>query len=222
MHLKAKGRGNKMSIEMYHGSQNIIKKPQFGYGNPYNDYGLGFYTTPYPELAAEWACPKLGGTSYVNRYELNTNNLRILNMDNEPFEYWITTLIKYRGGRYSNVVKDRMNKFISMYPFEITDYDVVMGWRANDSYFSFIRDFFGVGLSLENLKTAMKFGELGTQYCLLTKNAYNQIEFIKSDEIDNKRYFELRELRDREARASYNAIMNPASGTIIFDIVGRD
>jgi hypothetical protein len=207
---------------MYHGSTVIIEKPQLGYGNPQNDYGLGFYTTPYPELAAEWACPKMGGTGYVNKYVLNENNLNILNMDKEPFEHWITTLVKCRGGRYSNVVQSRIKKFIEKYPFELKEYDLIMGWRANDSYFSFIRDFFSVGLSLENLITAMKFGELGVQYCLLTEKAFKQIIFICAEEIDNEKYFILRESRDREARNSYAAIKNPASGTVIFDIIGRD
>ena len=30
-------------ITLYHGSVNIIKKPEFGRGNRHNDYGLGFY-----------------------------------------------------------------------------------------------------------------------------------------------------------------------------------
>ena len=41
---------------LYHGSQNIIQKPQFGTGNIRNDYGLAFYCTENRELAREWAC----------------------------------------------------------------------------------------------------------------------------------------------------------------------
>ena len=36
---------------IYHGSQNIIEVPEFGKGNPFNDYGLGFYCTENQELA---------------------------------------------------------------------------------------------------------------------------------------------------------------------------
>lgn len=41
---------------IYHGSKNIIEKPEFGKGNKKNDYGLGFYCTENVELAKEWAC----------------------------------------------------------------------------------------------------------------------------------------------------------------------
>lgn len=31
-----------MKLKLYHGSANIIEKPEFGLGNAKNDYGLGF------------------------------------------------------------------------------------------------------------------------------------------------------------------------------------
>ena len=43
-----------MTEKLYHGSVNIIEKPLFGYGKPYNDYGLGFYCTDSLEMAKEW------------------------------------------------------------------------------------------------------------------------------------------------------------------------
>ena len=43
-------------LTVYHGSPVIIEKPQFGVGNPNNDYGLGFYCTETLDLAKEWAC----------------------------------------------------------------------------------------------------------------------------------------------------------------------
>ena len=32
-------------MKLYHGSENIIEKPVYGYGKKYNDYGVGFYCT---------------------------------------------------------------------------------------------------------------------------------------------------------------------------------
>ncbi len=55
---------------IYHGSKNIIEKPEYGKGKPYNDYGRGFYCTEFPELAKEWACNDEGG-GYANKYELD-------------------------------------------------------------------------------------------------------------------------------------------------------
>lgn len=40
---------------IYHGSDKIIKQPQYGFGNVRNDYGQGFYCTEEIERAGEWA-----------------------------------------------------------------------------------------------------------------------------------------------------------------------
>ena len=44
-----------MQKTIFHGSEQIIKKPRFHSGNPHNDYGYGFYCTESEELAIEWA-----------------------------------------------------------------------------------------------------------------------------------------------------------------------
>ena len=66
-------------LVIYHGSTNIIEKPIFGMGKEYNDYGQGFYCTENLELAKEWACgEEIDG--YANKYEIETNGLKILNL----------------------------------------------------------------------------------------------------------------------------------------------
>ena len=42
-------------ITVYHGSDKIIEKPEYGKGHMYNDYGVGFYLTKEKDLAGEWA-----------------------------------------------------------------------------------------------------------------------------------------------------------------------
>lgn len=42
-------------IAIYHGSNKIIRKPVYGAGNPFNDYGRRIYCTPDVEFAKEWA-----------------------------------------------------------------------------------------------------------------------------------------------------------------------
>lgn len=46
-------------IILYHGSDKIIEKPEFGKGKAHNDFGLGFYCTESEDLAKEWACSSL-------------------------------------------------------------------------------------------------------------------------------------------------------------------
>ena len=44
-----------MERTLYHGSQIILEKPEYGKGARNNDYGRGFYCTEEIELAREWA-----------------------------------------------------------------------------------------------------------------------------------------------------------------------
>ena len=61
---------------IYHGSNEIVGKPEYGKGKPYNDYGKGFYCTQHIELAKEWAVNE-NIDGYVNEYELNIDNLKV-------------------------------------------------------------------------------------------------------------------------------------------------
>ena len=45
-------------LRLYHGSPIRVKCPLFGVGNPYNDYGLGFYCTESFE-GKGWVCERL-------------------------------------------------------------------------------------------------------------------------------------------------------------------
>ena len=210
-------------LTLYHGSDKIIEKPQYGAGNKFNDYGFAFYTTPIKELAAEWAVPTKRSDGYINAYTLNTDGLTIFDMDSVPFEFWISILIQNRGGKYSDVVKERQKKWIDKFPFSVDGFDIVKGWRADDSYFSFVRDFFDIGLSLENLSKAMKFGGLGVQYCLMTRKAISALEFVSpAHPVSAKVYYPKRQSRDDSVRAEYKDMQNKARGTILFDIIGRD
>ena len=73
-----------MKMKLYHGSVNIIERPEFGFGNTRNDYGLGFYCTEHIELAKEWACAE-NRDGFANEYELETDGLSILNLFDNQF-----------------------------------------------------------------------------------------------------------------------------------------
>jgi len=62
-----------MERTLYHGSEFIIKKPEFLEGNIHNDYGIGFYCTTNKELAKEWAS-KRSGKGYINKYILRDDS----------------------------------------------------------------------------------------------------------------------------------------------------
>ena len=71
-------------LTVFHGSEFIIQKPEYGKGNIFNDYGLGFYCTEHVELAKEWACTGTHG-GYANRYALNMNGLSVMRLTDDEY-----------------------------------------------------------------------------------------------------------------------------------------
>lgn len=192
-------------IILFHGSSDIIEKPEYGKGKPYNDYGKGFYCTEHLELAREWACSE-NIDGYVNRYEIDLSGLSILNLSSEGYTIlnWLALLMKYRKARLSTPIAKRgkdylLQNFLPNYE----DYDVIIGYRADDSYFSFARSFVSNEISLKQLGYAMKLGELGEQYVLKTPNAFESIRFLDYTVADNTIYYARRKTRDDEARRAY-------------------
>ena len=86
-----------MLQKLYHGSQFEIKKPVFGKGKPYNDYGLGFYCTDTVEMAKEWAV-SLNRDGFANAYQIDTNGLSVLDLNSPPYGilHWLTVLLGNR------------------------------------------------------------------------------------------------------------------------------
>jgi len=209
---------------IYHGSQNIVHTPEFGRGKPYNDYGQGFYTTQNIDLAGEWAVLQSNEDGYINEYSFNRTGLNILNLESMPLEKWVAILMECRKGSYNEVVRTRMEKFVKLYGIEHEQYDVIEGWRADDAFFSYIRDFLNLALSLEKLQEAMKLGDYGTQVCLKSEKAFSddKLIFIKHHKATVEQYYTTAITRDDEARRAYRKLNEKTKGTLLFDMIGRD
>jgi len=207
---------------LYHGSDHIVKIPEFGRGKANNDYGLGFYTTKDKGLAGEWATPSPFADGFINEYRFDYTGLSVLDLNNQPIEVWIAIVMKYRGGKYGHLADSRRYKFIDKYMIDISDYDVIEGWRADDAFFGYINAFLVVGLSLEKLQDAMKLGDLGMQVCLKSEKAFKHISYITAYQAKADKFFPLRNRRDEMARIDYLNIKDKSKGTIIFDMIGRD
>ena len=189
-------------IVLYHGSVEKIEKPVYGKGKKYNDYGLGFYCTEHIELAKEWSCNE-GVDGFANKYELDTDGLKILNLSSEEYNilHWLALLMDNRKFRVSTPVMRRGVEWLrEHFLIDISEYDLIIGYRADDSYFSFARAFVSNEISLKQLSYAMRLGKLGEQYVLKSEKAFNQIEFKSSELADNTIYYAKRKKRDDEAR----------------------
>ena len=198
-------------LTIYHGSQNVIETPKFGFGKRYNDYGLGFYCTEDIELAKEWACP-VPHNGYANRYKLNLNGLNVMRLSDNPFSIlnWLALLQSNRTfDTRSGIAQTAKEYLINHFLPDISDVDVLIGYRADDSYFSFASDFINNTLSLRDLNTAMQLGNPGEQIVLLSKQAFDQLEYLGSAVADHQQYLEKRKKRDAAAReACHRTKMN--------------
>ena len=195
----------KSGMILYHGSNNIIKQPFWGGGKIYNDYGLGFYCTDKIELAKEWACTE-EISAYVNKYELDIQKLKVLDLTKNKYSTlnWLTLLLTYRRIRITSpIMKRGMDWLIENFSIDISEYDIIIGYRADDSYFSFARAFINNQISLKQLEHAMDLGELGIQYVLKSKKAFQVLKFVDYEVVDRNVYYIKRKRRDEDARRAY-------------------
>ena len=136
-----------MLKKLYHGSSNIIEKPIFGYGKPYNDYGLGFYCTDDLDMAKEY--------------------------------------------------------LVANFSVEYQNYDAIIGYRADDSYFSFAQDFINGTISYRQLNNAMHLGKLGQQFVLKSERAFERIKYAGYEVADSNEWYTKKMNRDKAARREY-------------------
>ena len=213
-------------IILYHGSEGIIKEPKPNGGGKYNDYGQGFYCTKHLELAKEWAADK-DRDGFVNSYELDISGLKILDLNSSDYSIlnWIAVLLANRTISINNpIAKDGMKYLIDNYYVDTAGYDLIVGYRADDSYFSFARAFVTNSISLEQLEQSMYLGELGLQYFIKSEYAFHRLKFLEAIPVDSKDYYSLRISRDTKARDAYIEISKSldTTGTYILDLMRKD
>ena len=201
-------------ITIYHGSEKIIEHPIFGAGKTNNDFGIGFYCTESEELAKEWAVSSLCD-GFSNCYTLDTEYLNVLNLNSPEYTVlnWIAVLLEHRLFSIKTPVARRARQYlINNFSVNVNAFDLIVGYRADDSYFSFAQDFVAGTISLKKLSEAMRLGRLGEQIVLKSQKAYDQIRFLDAEPADAKIYYERKAMRDREARREYRKTKGAAEG----------
>ncbi len=190
---------------LFHGSENIIQMPEYGKGARNNDYGKGFYCTENIELAKEWAC-SMARNGYANRYELDLTGLEVLNLCSSEYNIlnWLAILTDNRTyWQNGSIAEEAKNYLRANFLIDVTGYDVIIGYRADDSYFSFAQDFVAGIISVQKLSEAMRLGKLGEQIVLKSQRAFERIHFLGYEEADAEEYFGKKKEREREARREY-------------------
>ena len=192
-------------MRLYHGSENRIEKPVFGYGKKYNDYGLGFYCTESAEMAKEWAVGA-DRNGFANEYELDMEGLTVLNLNDPQFciLHWLSVLLQNREFEMSSLLAQEAKDYlVENFTPDYQSYDVIVGYRADDSYFSFAQDFISGTISYRQLSNAMHLGKLGQQVVLKSEKAFEQLTFVNAKVARAEEWFAKKQLRDKSARAEY-------------------
>lgn len=212
-------------LTVYHGSEQIVEVPTFGKGKKNNDFGLGFYCTESDNLAKEWAVSSLRN-GFSNRYTLDTEYLNILNLNSPDYTIlnWIAVLIEHRLFSIKTPVARRAKRYlIDNFGVNVNAFDLITGYRADDSYFDYAESFLNNGISVEQLARAMRLGKLGEQIVIKSKFAFSRLQYEGFDVAQKDTYYVLRKARNDEANQLYLEMLEEESdGLYILDIMRGD
>ncbi len=193
-------------LKLLHGTDHIIEMPDINLGNANNDYGKGFYCTRIDDMAREWACKK-NTDGFVNIYDFNMEGLNVLNLldGNHTVLNWIALLLQYRTFKLdSEISRDARDYIIENYAVELSKYDVVIGYRADDSYFQYAESFVSNSMPLRSLNEALRLGKLGEQTAIISQNGFSRLKFTDAYSVDKSIYYPKFIDRDTKARDTYH------------------
>lgn len=201
-------------IQVYHGSDHIIGVPIYLGGKDDNDYGNGFYTTEYEDRAKSWAA--LNGNpsrSIVNKYELDLDGLNVLNLADFGVLAWIAEVVSNRGtGQEAAEILGK--RLVEMYKVDTSSYDIIKGYRADDSYTQVIEAFLLNQINIAEVERLFYKGSLGSQIFLRSKKAFRQIRWEGAYEVvSEEKYAD----EDLKARREVNKFMQGRMQAILME-----
>ena len=152
---------------VFHGTTEIIEKPDVKFSKKYLDFGKGFYITPIYEQAVKW-CGKFkrrGETGIVSKYTFDmveSKKWKVLEFDSYS-EEWLDFILTCRSGK------------------DTTDYDIVIGGVANDKVFNTVELYFeGLIDKAEALKR-LRYEKPNLQICFRTEAVLKELKFEGSE-----------------------------------------
>ena len=209
-------------VQLYHGTTNCNLELNSDFKNSNNDFGNGLYTTPDLIKAREWAMSKYSNNpmfSFVYGYEVDFTGLSILDLTQYRAGVLAAILSAHRrvDPKYP-IFTENMRKLKDCVNISVEDYDIIYGWRSDDSFFQYITDFLSNNISEEDLSNAYLLGNLGYQYCIKSKLAFSKLQLFHKEVVTDLQYRESFNNADRAARHAYNKISRHG-GTYINDVV---
>lgn len=167
------------------------------------------------ELAKEWAS-STETDGFANQYQLNLTGLSTLSLTSGDYHIlnWLSVLLENRRFRIDGAIAQQAKAYISEnFSVDYKQYDIIRGYRADDSYFSFANAFLNNTISVTQLEKAMVLGKLGEQIVLISQKAFASIEFVNAIPAPNEIYLPKKLARDTAARKDFQ--QEKARGSIL-------
>ena len=156
-------------------------------------------------LACEWAVTQKHD-GYANKYAFDMRGLKVLDLNGGGYcvLHWLAVLLRHRAFDVRYGVATLAKPYLmENFAVDISKYDVIRGYRADDSYFSFAQDFLSGTISYPQLTVAMRLGKLGEQIVLKSEEAFARIKFRSAKAATREAWLAAKERRDAAARKDY-------------------
>ena len=215
---------------IYHGSKMVVEKPIAKGSNPFNDYGPAFYLTLNLDAAKAWAC-KNDSIGVVNKYRVENRefaSLKVLDLtdkDRYGVLNWVAILMHFRSLDTGFVRKNALVlDYLASYYIDVEKYDVIIGYRADDSYFRFPIRFISNDLAFDDLEDVYLSGDLGKQYAFLSEKAIDLLKFDSFIECETSflgKYYSLVSSATKKFDALLNLPRDPRK-TYVLDLMRKE
>ena len=217
-------------MNIYHGSKRLIEQPKYKGSDATNDYGPSFYLTADLDAAKSWAC-KNDSVGVVNKYVILSktfHKFKILDLTNKD-EYsllnWVAILIHFKE-LDPDIIEENIEaiEWLNNFYIDVDKYDVIIGFRADDSYWLFPEEFIKNNLSFEDLGKVYMFGDLGVQYAFMSERAIKLLKFVDAIECEES-FVGLHKNIVKEASKQFTNIIHQrktTSKTYILDLIRKE
>jgi hypothetical protein len=154
-------------MNLYHGSNVAVEKPQIMTPNRTLDFGKGFYCTANSKQARSFArivVRRRGGTRVITVFEFDRSKaLRELTVKRFAFpdSEWLHFVMQHRNGTYAG-----------------PEYDLIIGPVADDKVYTTLVLFAAGSLSEEETITRLQINRLYNQIVFTSDRALNYLHYI--------------------------------------------
>jgi hypothetical protein len=158
---------------VYHGTTQVIAKPDVTHSKKYLDFGKGFYLTSYEAQAKKWAVRKgmrQEKPAILNVYDLaeDWDNYRVLSFGQEN-EKWLEFVCACRRGETLNEA-----------------YDIIIGNVADDDVFKTIDMYFRGLWDKKKVLEELRYYRTNNQICIVNQETIERlITFRSAYEVTN-------------------------------------